>query len=58
LLCDFGDAKMLPDDPTAGLSTICGTPAFTAPEIIRDESYRQEVDLWSVGCIVWDIWMI
>jgi len=58
MLCDFGDAykysseeKEQEDDK---LYTICGTPAFMAPEIMRKDGYRgKEVDMWSIGCILY-----
>lgn len=50
LLCDFGYTKYLPKSPEACLTTFCGTPDYTAPEIINGEEYREEVDLFSLGC--------
>lgn len=52
LLADFGFAKYIPDD---GLKTRCGTPAFVAPEIIKGQPYKQEVDMWSCGCLIFMI---
>jgi serine/threonine protein kinase len=31
---------------------IVGTPGYIAPEILRGEAYGVEVDLWSLGVIV------
>jgi serine/threonine protein kinase len=46
-IADFGLAKRLtdlkPNEPP------CGTPAYVAPEIIRNEPYGVEVDIWSIG---------
>jgi len=54
LLCDFGLAKELPEDKEEGFTTMCGTPAYTAPEIIAGEDqYRENVDLWAVGVIIY-----
>jgi len=52
LLADFGFAKYVPDD---GLSTRCGTPAFVAPEILVGKRYSTQVDMWSVGCLIYMI---
>lgn len=46
---DFGFARKVTAE---GLSTRCGTPAFVAPEIILGTKYREAVDMWSLGCIL------
>lgn len=46
---DFGFANHVPKE---GLKTRCGTPAFVAPEIILGSHYRQPVDMWSIGTIL------
>ncbi|KAG7345519.1 serine/threonine protein kinase [Nitzschia inconspicua] len=33
------------------LTKQCGTPCFTAPEVILRRPYDQRADMWSVGCI-------
>lgn len=50
-LADFGFAKR--EKTTNSFSTMCGTPAYVAPEIINGVPYGCEVDLWSFGVIVW-----
>lgn len=50
-IADFG----LSNDMIAGemLKTICGTPAYAAPEITLGQKYDGVgVDLWSLGCIL------
>ena len=50
-IADFG----LSNDMTPGemLKTICGTPAYAAPEITLGQKYDGVlVDLWSLGCIL------
>lgn len=49
LVADFGFAKKVPAE---GLSTRCGTPAFVAPDILVGERYREQVDCWSVGVLL------
>ncbi|KAJ6220343.1 hypothetical protein RDWZM_006155 [Blomia tropicalis] len=34
------------------LYTVCGTPKYTAPEMIRKIGYSFPIDIWAVGCIL------
>ena len=44
---DFGMAKVLPR--LQYLTQLCGTPWYTAPEVIKQKKYNHSCDLWSVG---------
>lgn len=35
------------------LRTLCGTPNYIAPEVLGKKGHSFEVDVWSMGCIVW-----
>ncbi len=52
-IADFGLAKKYGQ---AALSTICGTPQYVAPEVIKGGdtpyTYGKECDLWSCGVIL------
>jgi len=50
LLCDFGFATYLPKRKNDFLSRRCGSVEYTAPEIIQSKKYREQVDMWSIGC--------
>ncbi|KAI9217566.1 kinase-like domain-containing protein, partial [Blastocladiella britannica] len=54
-LADFGFARYLPT-PTSLAETLCGSPLYMAPEILRYEKYDTRADLWSVGCIAYEVW--
>ena len=32
-----------------------GTPLYMAPELVNQEKYSEKVDVWSLGCIVYQL---
>ncbi|XP_073480709.1 calcium/calmodulin-dependent protein kinase type IV [Aquarana catesbeiana] len=50
-IADFGLSKIVDDQVT--MKTVCGTPGYCAPEILRGCAYGPEVDMWSVGIITY-----
>ena len=50
---DFGFARTLPDEGMA--ATLCGSPLYMAPEVLDRQQYDAKCDLWSVGCIAWEM---
>ncbi|XP_045519753.1 serine/threonine-protein kinase fused [Pieris brassicae] len=53
-LCDFGLARIM-TNATHILTSIKGTPLYMAPELIDEKPYDHQADLWSLGCIVYEI---
>jgi len=49
---DFGLSKYM-DHTQSVTKTACGTPAFVAPEVLRQELYGTQVDMWSLGTILY-----
>jgi len=51
---DFGYAKTMEDSL---METLCGTPLYMAPEILKGGQikYTNKADLWSVGCILYEM---
>lgn len=52
-IADFGFARFL--DATDMAATVCGSPLYMAPEILRHERYDARADLWSLGTIVYEL---
>ncbi|AOA62191.1 Serine/threonine-protein kinase [Komagataella phaffii CBS 7435] len=52
-IADFGFARFLP--ATSMAETLCGSPLYMAPEILRYEKYNAKADLWSVGAVVYEM---
>ncbi|RYY36458.1 protein kinase [archaeon] len=53
-VADFGLSRILNDEVSNKL-TACGTPAWTAPEIVKMERYTEKVDVYSFGIILWEL---
>jgi serine/threonine protein kinase len=51
-VADFGFARIKEENATM---TRCGTPAWTAPEVIRGEKYDERVDVYSFGVVLWQV---
>lgn len=52
-IADFGFARSLP--ATSLAETLCGSPLYMAPEILRYEKYDAKADLWSVGAVLYEM---
>ena len=51
-LTDFGLSAIL-DDASQKLNTACGTPGYVAPEVLTMGGYNHQVDVWSMGVIIY-----
>ena len=52
-IIDFGFSSDLKDSDM--YSTICGTPMYMSPELLKCESYNKKTDLWSLGVITYEL---
>ena len=53
-ISDFGLSKIL-DSPDEKAYTLCGTPQYLAPEILKNKGYDKSVDWWSLGCFIYEM---
>lgn len=53
-IADFGLATEMPSDGSK-LTRKCGSPGYTAPEMLRGEGYTTQADIFSVGSIMFNL---
>jgi serine/threonine-protein kinase ULK/ATG1 len=52
-IADLGLSRKLAEGEIAG--TLCGTPLLMAPEVLGGQYYNHKADVWSVGCIFYQL---
>jgi len=52
-ISDFGISKILKNNIHS--KTIVGTPYYISPEMYNNEKYDKKVDIWSLGCILYEL---
>ena len=50
-LCDFGFARIIGEKSFR--RSVVGTPAYLAPEVLRNQGYNRSLDMWSVGVVTY-----
>ncbi|KAF8375535.1 zyg-1, partial [Pristionchus pacificus] len=50
-VCDFGLAKMM--KPGHAVQTVAGTPGYMDPRVTDRNNYGKEVDIYSLGCVLY-----
>jgi hypothetical protein len=51
-VCDFGLSKFIENKNDM---TACGTPAYAAPEVLRNADYSTSADVYSFGIVLWEL---
>ena len=51
-LCDFGCCA---ESGIGNRTTFCGTYEYMAPEILKESSYNNSVDIWSLGILLFEL---
>ena len=54
-VCDFGLSRVRRSTWMSNKSQ-AGTPEWTAPEVLRSQSYNEKSDVYSMGVILWEFW--
>lgn len=52
-IADLGFAQKF--ETGKGLDLVLGTPLYMAPELVKQQRYTEKVDVWSLGCIVYQL---
>ncbi|GIQ85199.1 hypothetical protein KIPB_006834, partial [Kipferlia bialata] len=52
-IVDFGFARTV--SPHGLAETYCGSPLYMSPEIFRKEKYDEKTDIWSLGCVLYEL---
>jgi len=54
-VADFGMSKILGIPGDASHMTACGTPSWTAPEILKNQNYTEKADVYSFAIVLWEM---
>jgi serine/threonine protein kinase len=54
-LCDFGLAKSGLEAPDEGAFSMCGTPEYLAPEMLKRNGHGTAVDYWGLGMVLYEM---
>ena len=53
-LGDFGLSRVMGNESVFAYTHV-GTPYYMSPEQINDQKYNEKSDVWSLGCIIYEI---
>jgi NIMA (never in mitosis gene a)-related kinase len=53
-LGDFGISRVL-NSTKSKAQSVLGTPYYCSPEILKSDKYEFKSDIWSLGCILYEM---
>lgn len=53
-VCDFGLSRIITEEQQNQM-TACGTPSWTAPEILQNSNYTTKADVYSFAIVLWEM---
>lgn len=53
-LGDFGLSRMMGDESVFAYTNV-GTPYYMSPEQISEQRYNEKSDIWSAGCVLYEM---
>jgi NIMA (never in mitosis gene a)-related kinase 10 len=54
-LADFGLAKKWGTQSASVMKSFVGTILYSCPEIVQSQAYSEKADIWSLGCIIYEL---
>ena len=54
-IADFGLAKQRLGTATEVMDSVVGTVLYQCPEIVQHEAYTEKADIWSLGCVLYQM---
>jgi serine/threonine-protein kinase ULK/ATG1 len=55
MISDFGLSTIL--DSAQSQLSICGTPLYSSPQLLKKRSYSYKVDVWAIGIMCYELLM-
>ena len=52
-LTDFGWSNYMQEDVVR--NTVCGTPIYLEPELIKEKGHDEKVDIWCIGVLLFEL---
>ena len=54
-LADFGSSKKIYGQLNQNFNSLCGTPYWMPPEVVKQTGFNRQADIWSLGCTVYEL---